>query len=218
MGGLCEKLIYRNTPIPIAVSQEFTTYQDNQNAMIIKVVQGEREMATDNRELAYFELTGIPPMPMGMARVKVTFEVDADGLLTVYAQETTTGTQQTVYVKPAYGLQPGEIERMLRESMESARTDITQRLLVEARVEAERAVRELQSALKADGDLLSEGEMKAVNHQIGVVQRVCGQEDRDMIDAEVQQLGKLAQKFAERRMDRAIASVLKGKRVNDVKA
>lgn len=214
MGGLTEKLVYRNTPIPVSVAQEFTTYQDNQTGMKIHVVQGEREMAEHNRSLARFELAGIPPLPMGIARVQVTFTVDADGLLTVTAREELTGSSQSVHVKPSYGLDPAEMERMLLESMEKARTDIMARLLAESRIGAEVALREVESALKADSDLLAEAERRAIESQMAVLRRVMRQEDRDMIDAETQQLGKVAQFFAERRMDRAIASALKGVHVN----
>lgn len=211
MGGLVEKVIHRNTPIPVSVAQEFTTYQDNQTGLIIHVCQGEREMIQHNRSLAKFELSGIPPMPAGIARVRVDFAVDADGLLTVSAQEATTGTQQTIHVKPSYGIEPEQIERMLLESMENARRDITERLLVEARVEAGRAIFELQSAIKRDEDLLSDAEKTLIKRQIQTLQNAMDGEDRDYIDVEVQQLGKLAQAFAERRMDRAIGSALKGK-------
>lgn len=210
VGGLVEKLIYRNTPIPVSASQEFTTYQDNQTGLIIHVCQGEREMINHNRSLAKFELAGIPPLPAGIARIKVTFTVDADGLLTVSAQETTTGAVQTIHVKPSYGLAPEQIEKMLVESMERARADITERLLAEARVEAERAIIEVESAVKQDGDLLSEAEATLIKRQIQTLRNAMSGADRDYIDVEAQQLGKIAQSFAERRMDRAIGSALKG--------
>lgn len=216
MGGLTEKIIERNTPIPVSVAQEFTTYQDNQTGMQIQVVQGEREMAAHNRSLARFELSGIPPLPAGIARVKINFTVDADGLLTVSAEEKTTGAHQQVVVKPSYGLAAEEMERMLRESMENARKDIMQRLLVEARVEAERQVVELESALKRDAGLLSELEINALKRQIQVVRSAALGEDRDYIDAELQQLAHLAGPFAQRRMDKAIAGALKGAHVDQV--
>lgn len=216
MGGLTEKLIYRNTPIPASAAQEFTTYKDGQDGMKIRVVQGEREMADDNRSLAEFELSGIPPLPAGIARVKVTFMVDADGLLTVSAKEETTGSEQTVNVKPSYGLPLDEIEIMLRSSMEHGREDITERLLVESRVEAERIVIEIESALKTDSDLLSEAQQKQLARQIQLVRGVLDSDDRDYIDVEAQQLAKIAQPFAEKRMDRAIGHALKGAHIDEM--
>lgn len=216
MGGIVEKIIYRNTPIPVSVSQEFTTYQDGQNGMQIHVVQGEREMAAHNRSLAHFELLGIPALPAGIARIAINFTVDADGLLTVSAQEKTTGVQQSVHVKPSYGLPVEQIEKMLHESMENARKDITERLLVEARVEAERIIFELESAMKSDGDLLSEAEKAQLARQTQVVRNVIQGENREYIDAEAHELSRIAQPFAEKRMDRAIGSALKGANVEEV--
>lgn len=213
MGGITEKLIYRNTPIPVSVSQEFTTYQDGQAGLKIHVVQGEREMAMHNRSLANFELTGIPPLPAGIPRINVTFAVDADGLLTVSAEEKITGTKQVVSVKPSYGIEPEQMEKMLLESMENAKRDITERLLVEARVEANRAIIELDSALKQDADILLEGEWRRIERQVAVLRNAIDSDDRDYIDAELQELGRVAQPFAERRMDRAINSALKGTKV-----
>jgi len=215
MGGLFEKLIQRNTPIPISVAQEFTTYQDNQTGMQIQVLQGEREMATDNRSLAKFELTGIPALPAGIARIKITFMVDADGLLTVSASEETTGVSQHVEVKPSYGLPPEEMERMLRESMEHARRDIMERLLVEARVEAERSIIEIQSAIAQDGNLLSDAEKTLIQRQIQAVRNAAQGEDREYIDAELNQLGLAAQNFAERRMNASITLALSGKHISE---
>jgi molecular chaperone HscA len=216
MGGLTEKLIYRNTPIPTAVSQEFTTYNDGQTAIKIHVVQGEREMAEHNRSLGEFILTDIPQLPAGIARVAVNFAVDADGLLTVSALEKTTGKTQTITIKPSYGIEPEDMERMLLESMENAKRDIMERLLVEARVDAQRSIVELDSALKQDADLLEEGEWRRIERQVAVVRNAVEGEDRDYIDAEVQELGRIAQPFAERRMDRAISGVLKGAKVDEV--
>ena len=216
MGGLTEKLIYRNTPIPTAVSQEFTTYNDGQTAIKIHIVQGEREMAEHNRSLAQFVLTDIPQLPAGIARVAVNFAVDADGLLTVSALEKTTGKTQTITIKPSYGIEPEDMERMLRESMENAKRDIMERLLVEARVDAQRSIVELDSALKQDSDLLEEGEWRRIERQVAVVRNAVEGDDRDYIDAEVQELGRIAQPFAERRMDRAISGVLNGVNVDAV--
>jgi len=215
MGGLVEKVLERNTPIPVSVTQEFTTYQDNQTGMKIHVVQGEREMVSHNRSLARFELAGIPALPAGVARVKIVFTVDADGLLTVSAEEKTTGQIQTVTVKPSYGIEPEQIEAMLVESMQNAQKDIMQRLLVEARVEAKRSIIELQSAIKQDGDLLEPAEQERITRQIQVVENAAQGEDRDYIDVELHELGRLAQSFAERRMDRAIGLALKGSKIDE---
>lgn len=216
MGGLTEKIIERNTPIPVSTAQEFTTYQDGQTGMQIHVLQGEREMVIDNRSLAHFELIGIPPLPAGIARVKVTFTVDADGLLTVSAEEIRTGAAQSIHVKPTYGLEPEEMERMLRASMEHAREDITQRLLAEARMEAERSIIELESAMKQDKTPLNAAEKAAIASQIQVVRNAASGDDRDYIDVELQQLAALANPFAQRRMDSAITSALKGAHIDDV--
>lgn len=214
MGGLMEKIIHRNTPIPVAAQQEFTTWQDGQGGMVMHVVQGEREMVAQNRSLARFELKGIPPMPAGMARVQVNFAIDADGLLTVSAREQTTGAAQVVAVQPTSGISFDQMERMLRDSMEYARADITERLLAEARVDAERAVLELESALRQDGDLLKPGEGAVLASQIERVREAARSDDRDAMDYELQELGKLAQDFAERRMNRAIETALKGQHVD----
>ena len=216
MGGLTEKLIYRNTAIPVSVAQEFTTYNDGQSAIKIHVVQGEREMAEHNRSLATFVLSGIPPLPAGIARVAVNFSVDADGLLTVSALEKTTGKEQVVSVKPSYGISPEDMEKMLRDSMEHAKDDILERLLAEARVDANRSIVELDSALKQDGDLLEEGEWRRIEQQVLMLRRAIEGDDRDYIDAETNELGRVAQAFAERRMDRAIAKALKGVKVGEV--
>jgi len=219
MGGLVEKVIMRNTPIPVSVAQEFTTYKDGQDGMIIHILQGEREMVEHNRSLGRFELTGIPLLPAGIARIKVIFTVDADGMLTVSAEEQTTGVQQNIHVKPSYGLPPEAIEKMLLESMQHAREDITQRLLVEARVDAERAVFELESAMAGSPEILEEGEKNRIQRQVQVVRNVVQGDNRDYIDAEVQELARLAQSFAERRMDSTIATALKGSHIDklDVK-
>ena len=216
MGGLTEKLLYRNTPIPVSISQEFTTYQDGQDGMKIHVVQGEREMVSDNRSLANFELTGIPQLPAGIARINITFAVDADGLLTVSAEEKTTGKKQIVNVKPSYGIEPEQMKKMLLDSMENAKRDITERLLVESRVNANRSIIELDSALKQDADLLLEGEWRQIERQVAVLRNAIAGDDRDYIYVELQELGRIGQAFAERRMDRAINSALKGVKLEDV--
>lgn len=216
MGELTEKILQRNTPIPVTAEQEFTTYQDNQTGMKIHVLQGEREMVGDNRSLARFELVGIPPLPAGVARVKVIFSVDADGLLTVTAEEMRTGVKQKVQVKPSYGLETDQIEAMLRTSMEHAREDIMERMLAEAKLEAERAAIEIESAIAQDAELLESAEKRQIEEQIRIVRNAAAGEDRDYIDVEVQQLGQVAQAFAQRRMDKAIGLALKGAHIDSV--
>lgn len=215
MGGIAEKIIYRNTPIPVAVSQEFTTYKDGQTGMVIHAVQGEREMVEHNRSLARFELKDIPPLPAGIARVKVTFAVDADGLLSVSAREENTGAEQRIEVKPSYGLGEEEIEKMLLQSMEFAQQDITGRLLREAQIEAERSIEETKSALKSDAGLLDKDDIAAIYAQIEVVEDAIKSGDRDKIDFECGNLHNVTRAFAEKRMDRAIQSALKGVSVNE---
>ncbi len=210
MGGIVEKLIPRNQPIPVAMAQEFTTYQDGQTAMSIHVVQGEREMVDQNRSLARFVLRGIPPMTAGAGRIRVTFTVDADGLLTVSALETTTGIEQQVAVKPSYGLSEDEMARMLRDSLEHAREDMERRLLTEAVVEARRATLAVKSALAADGDLLSEDERQAIDAALAGVDRAIAISDRDGVTAAVEDLEAATKGFAEKRMDRGIRQALAG--------
>jgi molecular chaperone HscA len=216
MGGIVDKLIERNSPIPTSAHQEFTTYQDGQTAMKIHVVQGEREMAEDNRSLAEFELRGIPPLPANVARINVTFTVDADGLLTVSAKETTTGIEQHIEVKPSYGLPLEAMEQMIRDSMEHGQEDIVKRLLIETRVEAERLLHDLEQAMRHDRELLSEGETNAMYAQISNLRSAIGSDNRDVIDAEMHRLNMLANPFAEKRMDKAIASALHGTHVDAV--
>jgi len=210
MGGIVEKVIDRNTPIPVAKAQEFTTYQDGQNAMAIHVVQGEREMVDQNRSLARFTLRGIPAMTAGAARIRVTFSVDADGLLTVGAEEVTTGVSQEVAVKPSYGLSDDEMAGMLRDSMVNARYDMEVRLLTEARVEAKRVLAALNAALDKDDDLLSDGEKTAVEAVIDRVLSAVESDDRDVINQQVETLDRETQFFAQRRMDRGIEAALSG--------
>ncbi|MES2984814.1 MAG: Fe-S protein assembly chaperone HscA [Pseudomonadota bacterium] len=216
MGGIIEKLIYRNTPIPAAVTQEFTTYQDGQTAMKIHVVQGEREKAEDCRSLAQFTLTGIPPMVAGAARISVSFAIDADGLLTVAAKELVSGIAQQVAVKPSYGLAFEEIERMVSDSMEHARSDIVERLLIEARVDARRVIGDVTSAIRADADLLKPGEGAMIDAQIRRLDEMIAGDNRERIDHEAQALNALVGPFAQRRMDAAISGALSGKNVDEV--
>ena len=210
MGGLVEKIIPRNTSIPVARAQEFTTYQDGQNGMVVHVVQGEREMVDQCRSLARFELTGIPPMTAGAARVRVTFAVDADGLLTVSAREATTGIEQKVEVKPSYGLSDEDMAAMLRDSMVHAREDMEARVLAEARVEAGRVLNAVRAALAADGDLLDAAERQSVREAIARLEKVLPETGREAINAAAQALEHATKSFAEKRMDRGIRSALRG--------
>jgi len=216
MGGIVEKIVPRNTPIPAQLAQEFTTYQDGQSAMAIHVVQGEREMVDDCRSLARFELTGIPPMTAGAARVRVTFAVDADGLLTVSAEERTTGIAQRVEVKPSYGLSHDDMADMLYDSLDHAEEDMTRRLLTEARVEAKRNLLALEAALAKDGGLLSDEERAELDAAKVRVETAAAGEDRDAINAAAEALETLSKPFAERRMDRGIREALAGMAVSDL--
>jgi molecular chaperone HscA len=216
MGELVEKVVPRNTPIPVQLAQEFTTYQDGQTAMAIHVVQGEREMVADCRSLARFELTGIPPMTAGAARIRVAFAVDADGLLTVSAQERTTGIAQRIEVKPSYGLSHDDMADMLYDSLEHAEEDMTQRLLTEARVEARRSLLALDTALAKDGALLSAEERGAMDEARRRLETATAGEDRDEISAAAEALEALSKPFAERRMYRGIREALSGLSMNDL--
>jgi molecular chaperone HscA len=218
MGGLVEKIIPRNTPIPTAQAQEFTTYQDGQTGMILHVVQGEREMVGQCRSLARFELKGIPPMTAGAARIRVTFAVDADGLLTVAARETTTGIEQKIEVKPSYGLGEDEMAAMLRDSLEHAREDMEARLLAESRVEAGRILNAVRAALAADGDLLTRGEREGVDRAIAALEKVLPGTDREAINAAAEALEAVTKPFAEKRMDRGIRAALGGVSVEKLDA
>ena len=217
MGGIVEKIIERNTPIPVAKAQEFTTYQDGQQAMAIHVVQGEREMVDQCRSLARFELHGIPPMVAGAARIRVTFAVDADGLLTVSAAEKTSGVQQHVEVKPSYGLSEDEMAAMLRDSLDHAQDDMNRRLLAEARVEARRAVNAVQSAVAADGDLLPAEEHRAIDAGLAAVEKAISGSDRAAMTAAVEDLDQVTRPFAERRMDKGIRAALAGRHVDQLR-
>lgn len=216
MGGIVEKIVPRNTPIPVQLAQDFTTYQDGQSAMAIHVVQGEREMVADCRSLARFELLGIPPMTAGAARIRVTFAVDADGLLTVSAEERTTGIAQRIEVKPSYGLSHEDMADMLYDSMDHAEADMTLRLLTEARVEARRSLLALEAALAKDGSLLSGEERAAIDAARAAVETAMAGDSRDEINAAAEALETLSKPFAERRMDRGIREALSGLSVGEL--
>ena len=216
MGGLVEKIIPRNTTIPVARAQEFTTFKDGQTAMSVHIVQGEREMVDDCRSLARFTLRGIPAMAAGAAHIRVTYQVDADGLLSVTAMEKSTGVQSSIQVKPSYGLTDDEITHMLKSSMENAKQDIDARLLAEQRVEARRVVEAVLAALDHDQDLLNAEELSAVkNALISLEQR---QQGTDMLAIKqgIKTLDQATQEFAARRMDKSIRQALAGKSVDNL--
>lgn len=216
MGGLVEKIIPRNTTIPVARAQEFTTFKDGQTAMSVHIVQGERELVNDCRSLARFTLRGIPPMAAGAAHIRVTYQVDADGLLSVTAMEKTTGVQSSIQVKPSYGLTDDEIANMLKASMESAKEDIQARLLAEQRVEAERVLESVRSALAQDYDLLDDDELSAVKNAIISLEQLKQQDDSLAIKQGIKALDLATQEFAARRMDKSIRTALAGHSVDDI--
>jgi molecular chaperone HscA len=213
MGGLAEKIIPRNSTIPVARAQEFTTFKDGQTGMSFHVVQGERELVADCRSLARFELKGIPPMVAGAARIRVTFQVDADGLLSVAAKEATSGVEASVVVKPSYGLADADVERMLRDSVEHAKDDMHARALNEARVEAGRLLEAVRGALAADGALLSAEERAAIERQVAALAAVAAGSDHRAIRQGSEALNRATEEFAGRRMDAGVKRALAGKRI-----
>lgn len=216
MGGIVEKVIPRNSTIPTARAQDFTTFKDGQTAMAIHVVQGERELVSDCRSLARFELRGMPPMVAGAARIRVTFQVDADGLLSVAAREQTTGVEASVTVKPSYGLSDDEIAAMLKDSMSHAKDDAFRRALKEAQVEAQRMIEATQAALKEDAHLLSPEETARIEASISKLQTSMLGENRRHINIAMDDLGFETQEFAHRRMDQSIKRALAGRSVDDL--
>ena len=218
MGGLAERIVPRNSTIPCAKAQEFTTFKDGQTAMSIHVVQGERELVADCRSLARFELRGIPPMAAGAARIRVSFQVDADGLLSVSAQERTTGAAAAVTVKPSYGLEDADIERMLRDSFEHAREDMVARALNEHRVEAQRLLDATATALGEDGALLSGEERAGIDGAIAALRAVLPSTDPRAIKLATDALNRATEEFAGRRMDAGVRRALAGRRVESLDA
>ncbi|PVX31980.1 chaperone protein HscA [Pasteurella langaaensis DSM 22999] len=216
MGGLVEKIIPRNTTIPVARAQEFTTFKDGQTAMSVHIVQGERELVGDCRSLARFTLRGIPPMAAGAAHIRVTYQVDADGLLSVTAMEKSTGVQSSIQVKPSYGLSDEEIANMLQASMENAKQDIDARLLAEQRVEARRVIESVLSALSHDQDLLNEDELSAVKNAIISLEALVNESDSMAIKNGIKMLDQATQEFAARRMDKSIRNALAGHSINEL--
>lgn len=216
MGGLVEKVIPRNTTIPAARAQEFTTFKDGQSAMMIHVLQGERELVQDCRSLARFTLRGLPPLPAGGAHIRVTFQVDADGLLSVTAMEKSTGVEASIQVKPSYGLSDDEIAGMIKDSMAHAQSDVGARMLAEQRVEAARVLESLQGALASDAALLSEEERQAIDAAMAALQQAVQGDRPAAIEAAIKTLDATTQDFAARRMDASIRRALAGHSVDEV--
>ncbi|KIG07402.1 Fe-S protein assembly chaperone HscA [Caballeronia concitans] len=216
MGGLTEKIIPRNSTIPTARAQEFTTFKDGQTAMAIHVVQGERELVSDCRSLARFELRGIPPMAAGAARIRVTYQVDADGLLSVFAREQLSGVEASVVVKPSYGLADDDVARMLEESFKTAEIDMRARALREAQVEAERLVEATHAALESDGELLDDAERAQIDTLTAELATLAKGESTQQIEDATKALSAATDEFAARRMNKSIRRALAGRKLDDV--
>ncbi|HED2609634.1 TPA: Fe-S protein assembly chaperone HscA [Citrobacter koseri] len=216
MGGLVEKVIPRNTTIPVARAQDFTTFKDGQTAMSIHVMQGERELVQDCRSLARFALRGLPAMPAGGAHIRVTFQVDADGLLNVTAMEKSTGVEASIQVKPSYGLTDSEIATMIQDSMSFAEQDVKARMLAEQKVEAARVLESLTGALVADAALLSAAERQVIDDAAAHLSEVAQSDDVDAIEQAIKNVDKQTQEFAARRMDKSVRRALQGHSVDEV--
>ena len=216
MGGLVEKVIARNTTIPVAKAQEFTTFKDGQTAMAVHVLQGERELVDDCRSLARFELRGIPAMTAGAAHIRVTFKVDADGLLSVSAMEKSTGVESSIEVKPSFGLDDSQISQMIKDSMSNAADDIQARMLKEQQVEASRVIESVQAALVNDSHLLDAEEINAINNAIQSLAKISQGTDNKAIESAIDVLNNSTAVFAERRMDSSISQALSGQSVDKI--
>jgi len=216
MGGLVEKVIARNTTIPVAKAQEFTTFKDGQTAMAVHVLQGERELVNDCRSLARFELRGIPAMTAGAAHIRVTFKVDADGLLSVTAMEKSTGVESSIEVKPSFGLDDSKISQMIKDSMSNAEEDIQARMLKEQQVEAARVIESVQAALLADNALLNSDEIAVIESLINSLAQVSQSDDIKAIETALEKLSSGTDVFAERRMDSSISQALAGQSVDKI--
>src|SRR5688572_19608543 len=216
MGGLTEKIIPRNTTIPAAKAQEFTTFKDGQTGMSFHVVQGERELVADCRSLARFELKGIPPMVAGAARIRVAFQVDADGLLSVSAKESTSGVEASITVKPSYGLGDADVERMLRDSFEHAREDMHSRALAEQRVDGQRLIEATRAALAADAALLSSDEKAKIESSLTNLEKLVSTADHRKIKQAIEGLNRATDDFAARRMDAGIRRALSGRKIGSL--
>lgn len=217
MGGLVEKIIDRNSPIPVSKAQEFTTYQDGQSAMKIHILQGERETVADCRSLGELILTDIPPMAAGLARIRVTFSLDADGLLSVTATELSTDKEQHVELKPSYGIDEQEMIEMLRASVEYAEEDMQKRFLIEAQVESKRVIFELDKALSDSSELLDEQEKIAITEAKNELEKLSEGEDHEKIQAQIKKLDELTKDFAQRRMDKAFHDAFAGVEMKKIK-
>jgi molecular chaperone HscA len=216
MGGLVEHIIPRNSTIPVARAQEFTTFKDGQTALAVHIVQGERDLVSDCRSLARFELRGIPPMVAGAARIRVTFQVDADGLLSVTARELASGVEASVTVKPSYGLSDEEVARMLTDGMAQADHDAQMRMLREQQVDAAQLIESVQAALSADADLLGAAEQTRIEQQLQATRLIAAGEDIDAIRQSIKALSAVTDDFAAKRMDRSIRAALTGRSLNEV--
>jgi len=217
MGEIVERIIPRNSTLPIAMAQEFTTYKDGQNAMMIHVVQGERDLVSDCRSLAKFSLKGIPPMVAGAAKIRVTFQVDTDGLLSVSAQELSTGVQASIEVKPSYGLDSNQIKKMLESSFQLADEDKENRALAEVKVEATQMQEMVERALQQDQNILDEPEIKKINKALDQLKKSLKNNDRNLIQEQIDQLNNATQYFAQLRMDQSIKNALTGRDIKDMK-
>jgi len=216
MGGLVEKIIPRNTTIPVSRAQEFTTFKDGQAVMSLHVLQGERELVEDCRSLARFELRGIPPMVAGAAVIRVSFQVDADGLLSVEAEEQSSGVKSSIVIKPSFGLEEKEIEAMIKASHQKAEQDRDKRKLKENEVEALRIIEAIEAALKQDADLLEAAELNTLQQSLNELQQTLQSGDADLIQQRSEALNELSVSFAARRMDKQIKSAFKGKKLEEV--
>jgi molecular chaperone HscA len=215
MGGVVEKIILRNSTIPASANQQFTTYADGQTGMVIHVVQGERELARDCRSLARFTLRGIPAMPAGIARVEITYAVDADGILQVSARELTTGIEQKIQVKATYGLSEEEVEAMLIESIEHAEEDVTERFVREWRVEGDRILASLEAAFRIDGELLTPEERASIEDRMRGLRGAMAGTDYLAVKAWIESVDAASKEFAERRMNKHVAQAMSGHRVDE---
>jgi molecular chaperone HscA len=216
MGGLVERIVERNATLPVAKAQDFTTFKDGQTALALHVVQGERELVSECRSLARFELRGIPPMAAGAARIRVSFQIDADGLLSVFAKEMTSGVEAAISVKPSYGLSDEQIAAMLKDGFASAQADLAARKLREAQVEGNRMLAATEAALAQDGELLEAPERAPIDALLEQLRASLQGEHADAIDLAVQQLAKGTEAFAARRMNRSIQQALRGRSVESI--
>jgi molecular chaperone HscA len=217
MGGLVEKIIPRNTPIPVARAQDFTTFRDGQTALAVHVLQGEREIVDHCRSLAKFELKGIPPMAAGAARIRVTYQVDADGLLSVTARETQSGVEAAINVKPSYGLSDKDITSMLQDSFSHAADDVQARALREELVDAKRLIEAVDAALAEDQQLLDEDELEVIHRKLTALKElVQDAKDTQVLRRSVESLSKATDEFAARRMNESIKKALSGKKIAEI--